>query len=259
MESLTAMLTILLREDPRYAGVSIPPDEADRRRLLRALMNVREPGPIDAAFWPLQDAYLQEEAHRKGIVDAMALATVPGDDRLVLWQGDITRLQIDGIVNAANSALLGCFVPGHHCIDNAIHSAAGLQLRACCHEIMQRQGRPEPVGHAKITPGYNLPCRYVLHTVGPLIQGSVTSRDEAQLAACYRSCLSLAAQQGLRSLAFCCISTGEFHFPREQAATIAVATVRSCLSSSCTIKRVVFNVYENADAVLYRRLLGCTA
>lgn len=259
MEPLTAMLHILLREDGRYAAIAIPPDDEGRRRLLRSLMNVRPPRPIDPAFWPLQDAYLQAESRRKGIVDAAALPTVPDDGRLALWQGDITRLAIDGIVNAANSALLGCFVPGHGCIDNAIHSAAGLQLRACCDEIMRRQGGPEPVGRAKITPGFNLPCRYVLHTVGPMIQGAVTPQDDAQLAACYRACLELAAREGLASLAFCCLSTGEFHFPRDRAAVIAIDTVRACLRTPSSLKKVVFNVYETADAALYRRLLGCPA
>ena len=175
---------------------------------------------------------------------------------MALWQGDITTLKVDAIVNAANSQMLGCFVPCHGCIDNAIHSAAGLQLRDECARIMAAQGHPEPNGQAKLTAGYNLPARFVLHTVGPVISGAVTGRDRAELASCYRACLELAAAHHLESVAFCCISTGEFHFPNQPAAEIAVETVTAFLRQNRSIQRVIFNVFKDRDAAIYRTLLG---
>ena len=257
-EQLQYLNQTLLDEMPRYReqAAQFPTDDASQRRLLRSLMNVRPPMPLDPAFLEVQDALLSAEREEKGVVDAMALPTVWSDPRLAIWQGDITRLKADAIVDADNSALLGCFVPCHGCIDNAIHSAAGLQLRDECAAIMRKQGRPEPNGHAKLTKGYNLPARYVLHTVGPIIRGRVTGRDQRELASCYRSCLTLAAEHGLRCVAFCCISTGEFHFPNRQAAEIAVKTVREFLTGNTTIERVIFNVFKNIDAQVYRDLLG---
>ena len=190
------------------------------------------------------------------MVDGERLPVLARDPRLVLWQGDITRLKADAIVNAANSALLGCFHPCHGCIDNAIHSAAGLQLREACFQLMQAQGRPEPNGRAKLTRGYNLPASYVLHTVGPIVRGRVTGRDRAELTACYRACLELAAEHHLRSVAFCCISTGEFHFPNREAAQLAVAAVTEFLQQTTSIQKVIFNVFKDADAAIYRALLG---
>lgn len=181
--------------------------------------------------------------------------SAPPTPHLALWRGDITRLRADAIVNAANSTLLGCFHPCHGCIDNAIHSAAGLQLRDACHRLIRAQGHDEPVGKAKLTPGYNLPSRYVLHTVGPLVSGQPTALQRRELASCYRSCLELAAEHRLESVAFCCISTGEFHYPHQEAAEIAVNTVTAFLQSHSTIKKVIFNVYQEPDALLYRRLL----
>ena len=247
----------LLDEMPQYRAraEAFPKDDAAQRRLLRSLMNVRPPLPLPAEFLKVQDALLSAEAAEKGVVDGASLPAA-ADPRLALWQGDITRLRADAIVNAANSQLLGCFVPCHGCIDNAIHSAAGLQLRDACSRLMQAQGHPEPNGRAKLTEGYNLPARYVLHTVGPVIRGPVTRRDRADLAACYRSCLELAAEHGLRSVAFCCISTGEFHFPNREAAEIAVHTVRAFLDrTATTIERVIFNVFQDVDLAIYRRLL----
>lgn len=252
-ERLTFLLDYLLRE--RQEKFDIPADPQGRRQLLRALMNVRMPAPVSDEFLGVQDAYLQEETRRKGITDLQELEPVePG---IYLWQGDITTLRCDAIVNAANSQLLGCFVPCHGCIDNAIHSAAGLQLRDACAEIMRAQGHPEPAGRAKLTRAYNLPARYVLHTVGPIVGRWVTWKDRRELAACYRSCLALAAEHGLRSVAFCCISTGEFHFPNQEAAEIAVRTVREFLEQQTTsVERVIFNVFKDLDAAIYRRLLG---
>ena len=226
------------------------------RRLLRALMNIRPPLPLDPEFLRLQDRLLSAEAAERGAVDVMTLPEVPGRPGVALWQGDITRLRADAIVNAANSALLGCFHPCHGCIDNAIHSAAGLQLRDECALLMAAQGYPEPAGRARLTAGYNLPARHVLHTVGPIVSGSVTAADRAALASCYTSCLSLAAEHGLSSVAFCCISTGEFRFPHRAAAEIAVETVTRFLSAPTCIKRVIFNVFQNTDASIYRELLG---
>ena len=226
------------------------------RRLLRALMNIRPPLPLDPDFLRLQDALLSAEREERGVVDAAALPEAPGHPGIALWQGDITRLRADAVVNAANSTLLGCFHPCHGCIDNAIHSAAGLQLRDACARLMEVQGHPEPTGTAKLTGGCNLPARHVLHTVGPIITGPLTGADRAALASCYRACLSLAAEHGLHSVAFCCISTGEFRFPRGEAAGIAVDTVTRFLSRPTSIRKVIFNVFQDADAALYRALLG---
>lgn len=207
-------------------------------------------------FWAVQDAFLTAEREAKGVVDAAALPELPGHPGIALWQGDITRLRADAIVNAANRALLGCFHPCHGCIDNAIHSAAGLQLRAACHRLMEAQGHDEPTGQAKITPGYDLPAKYVLHTVGPIVQNTVTPQDRAALTSCYRSCLTLAAERSLQTVVFCCISTGEFHFPPDEAARIAVETVIDFLQTPSSIQKVIFNVFKDTDADIYRALLG---
>ena len=173
---------------------------------------------------------------------------------IYLWQGDITTLAADAIVNAANSQMLGCFVPCHGCIDNAIHTYAGVQLRTECASIMAGQ-EAEPTGSAKITKAYNLPCRYVLHTVGPIIYGSVTETDRKLLADCYRSCLELASAYGLRSVAFCCISTGEFHFPNRLAAEIAIKTVGEWQKENPGQMEVIFNVFKDNDYKIYQQLL----
>ena len=172
-----------------------------------------------------------------------------------LYVGDITRLKVDAIVNAANSGMTGCYVPGHRCIDNCIHTFAGVQLRSACARLMAKQGHEEPTGQAKLTPAFNLPCRYVLHTVGPIVTGRVTARDRALLASCYRACLTKAAEAGLESIAFCCISTGVFCFPNEDAAEIAVQTVKEFLQTPTTIKKVTFNVFKDLDKEIYTRLL----
>ena len=247
----------LLAEMPQYReqAEAFPVDAFSQRRLLRSLMNVRPPMPLAPKFLEVQDALLSTEREEKGVVDGDALPPTAGDPRLVLWQGDITRLRADAIVDADNSALLGCFAPCHGCIDNAIHSAAGLQLRDACAEIMRAQGHPEPAGRAKLTEGYNLPARYVLHTVGPIVTGRVTARDRALLASCYCACLTKAAEAGLESIAFCCISTGVFCFPNEDAAEIAVQTVKEFLQTPTTIKKVIFNVFKDLDKEIYTRLL----
>ena len=243
----------LLNERPSCQKQIIPADSERQKILLRGLMNVRRPQPVGADFLQVQDEYLQVEAAAKGITDISDLSPIqPG---LYLWQGDITTLRCDAIVNAANSGLTGCYAPNHRCIDNAIHTYAGVELRLACAELMERQGYPEPTGRAKITPAFDLPCRYVLHTVGPIISGRVTQGDEDLLASCYRSCLELAAENGLESVAFCCISTGEFHFPNDLAAEIAVATVKEFLKKQTSVKKVIFNVFKDLDKAIYEKQL----
>lgn len=246
------LIRALLDEQPRYRSIEIPADGKGQRDLLRALMNVREPAPISDEYRAVERAYLREVTAEKGVVSLSDLS--PVDKDLYLWQGDITRLAVDAIVNAANSALLGCFQPLHYCIDNAIHTFAGLDLRNCCNEIMQSQGHPEPTGQAKITPGFNLPCKYVLHTVGPIVSGRLTDEHCALLASCYRACLTLAEENGCGSLAFCCISTGVFGFPQKEAAEIAVRTVKDFLQTHKNMQ-VLFNVFKDRDLELYRDLL----
>ena len=247
------LIQALLNERPSCQKQIIPADAERQQILLRGLMNVRRPARIGTEFLQVQDAYLQGETAAKGITDAADLTPVrPG---LYLWQGDITTLKCDAIVNAANSGLTGCYIPNHRCIDNAIHTCAGVELRLACEELMEHQGYPEPTGRAKLTPAFNLPCRYVLHTVGPIINGRVTKEDEDLLASCYRACLELAAENGLESVAFCCISTGEFHFPNELAAEIAVATVKEFLKRRTSVKKVIFNVFKDLDKAIYERLL----
>lgn len=189
------LIQSLLNERPEYRGVSMPQSSAEQHELLRGLMNIRRPQRISSDFLQVQDEYLKSETVDKGVTDIADLQPVqPG---LYIWQGDITTLKCDAIVNAANSGLTGCYIPNHRCIDNTIHTFAGIELRLACQELMQRQGYPEPTGQAKITPAFNLPCRYVLHTVGPIVDGCVTERDEELLASCYLSCLELAAENGL--------------------------------------------------------------
>lgn len=246
----------LLSEQPQYRDIEIPNNVEEQKRLLRSLMNIRSPRPIGAEFLKVQDEYLSEEVKEKGIIDSNTLPASPINDRLILWRGDITTLKVDAIVNAANSALRGCFVPCHSCVDNIIHSVSGIQLRLACDELMNEQGYDEPTGKAKITPAFNLPCRYVLHTVGPIVSGQLTENHCRQLADCYRSCLELAAESKLKSIAFCCISTGEFHFPQKRAAEIAVKTVMDFLNTDDSIEKVVFNVFKQEDYDIYRQILG---
>lgn len=258
MEKLQYLNQLLLDEMPEYRAqaAQFPNEDAAQRRLLRSLMNVRPPMPLKQEFLQVQDEVLSAEREAKGVVDADALPTVAANPRIAVWQGDITRLKADAIVDADNSALLGCFCPCHGCIDNAIHSAAGLQLRDECNQLMTAQGYPEPAGRAKLTRAYNLPAKYILHTVGPIVRGRVTCQDREELAACYRSCLELAADHDLETVAFCCISTGEFHFPNQEAAEIAVKTVTDHLQHNTSIRKVIFNVFKDLDADIYRDLLG---
>ncbi len=244
----------LIAESSRYRGMEIPEDADEQRYLLRGLMNVRMPAPAAPDFLEVQDEYLQEELQQKGITDIWELE--PLQDKIYLWRGDITTLRCDAIVNAANSGMTGCYHPNHRCIDNCIHTFSGVQLRNTCAEMMQQQGHEEKTGKAKITEAFNLPCRYVLHTVGPIVHGRLTKKDRKLLAGCYRSCLELAMEKGLGSVAFCCISTGEFHFPDDAAAEIAVTTVKEFMMENPDSPEVIFNVFKEKDYDIYSKLLG---
>lgn len=246
LEKIKKLNKFLLEEMPDLKLGKFPDDLVSQRKLLRALMNVRPPMPLDENFLKLQDEILSEEVEERGVVTLEEIPDV--EKNIKLWQGDITRLKVDAIVNAANSALLGCFIPLHACIDNAIHSAAGLQLRDACKKISDGN---EPTGKAKITPAFNLPSKFVIHTVGPIIpmNRKPNQAEENLLASCYESCLNLAAENNLKSIAFCCISTGEFHFPNERAAEIAVDTVKKFLQKNNLV--VVFNVFKDKDLKIY--------
>lgn len=243
----------LLSEHPKYADMQIPANADEQKRLLRSLFNIRMPASVSGEFLQIQDEYLREEIARKGITLLKELS--PERDHLYLWQGDITTLQCDAIVNAANAQLLGCFCPCHGCIDNAIHTFSGVQLRAACADIMKKQRHEEETGQAKITQAFNLPCKFVLHTVGPIVQGRLTENDKELLASCYRSCLALAEQNSIKSIAFCCISTGEFHFPNDKAAEIAIQTVKEYKRQTKSKIEVIFNVFKDLDYEIYKKLL----
>ena len=243
LENLKNIIMYLMADE--HVSHRIPSTLEERQRMMRALMNVWEPRLIAEDFLTMQDAELQMQREDKGVVEFH-------DEGLTIWQGDITRLKLDAIVNAANAQALGCWAPLHNCIDNCIHSAAGIQLRKECADKMQ--GRLLATGDAIITKGYNLPAKHVIHTVGPIIPDGVpTKEQEEQLAQCYRSCLDLAEQNGLESIAFCCISTGVFHFPNELAARIAIETVKSYPRHA--LKTIVFNVFLDKDRDIYQLLL----
>lgn len=227
----------LLKEQPGYRDMEIPTNADAQRRLLRSLMNVRMAAPVDDGFLQIQDAYLQEENRKKGFVTLADMEELQED--IYFWRGDITRLAVGAIVNAANSGMTGCYQPCHNCIDNCIHTYAGMQLRSFCSEMMVEQGYAEPTGQAKITPAYNLPCQYVIHTVGPIVQGKLTQKDQDLLRSCYQSCLDLAEEKGIESIAFCCISTGVFCFPNARAAEIAVETVKELKAQTGSDIKVV--------------------
>lgn len=238
----------------RGEAADIPHDEYNRKRLLRSLFNVRMPKNCSDEFIRVQDEYLRQQTKEKGVTDIDDLQPVDGD--IYLWQGDITTLKCDAIVNAANSQMLGCFSPCHGCIDNAIHTFAGVQLRAACNELMTAQGYEEPTGQAKITPAYNLPSKYVIHTVGPIVGGHLTENDCELLKSCYLSCLKFAEENGVKSIAFCCISTGVFGFPKEEAAKIAISTVRKYKAETGSKIKVIFNVFGDSDLRIYQSLFN---
>ncbi len=248
-ERLDFLINYLISERNEYRTITIPQSESERFKLFRSLVNVRPAQAVSEDFLSVQDDYLQALTAAKGITNIDVLSPVA--DGIYLWQGDITTLKCGAIVNAANSGMTGCYAPCHGCIDNAIHTFAGVQLRLACAEMMEKQGHEEPTGQAKITPAYNLPCDYVLHTVGPIVYSGVTDKDRELLASCYRSCLELAQKNSIKSVTFCCISTGEFHFPNELAAEIAIKTVKEFKKNT----EVIFNVFKDDDRRIYQRLL----
>jgi len=248
-------------ESDQYMDLQTPGDTEGRRHLLRSLMNIRMPGKMDDSVLAVQDEYLQECIREKGIV---TLEDIPVKEGVIsVWQGDITRLAVDAIVNAANSQMLGCFIPMHTCIDNCIHTFAGIQLRAECNRQINRmrmkygQNYEQPTAVPMLTDAYNLPAKKVIHIVGPVVNGKLTPALEQELADCYTNTLDLCAENGLRSVAFCCISTGVFHFPPERAAQIAAKTVRKWLADhDGALERVIFNVFRDQDRDIYEHLFG---
>ncbi|MBE5808560.1 MAG: protein-ADP-ribose hydrolase [Clostridiales bacterium] len=259
-QRLAALVEAFKADSGEYADIETPGDAEGRRRLLRSLMNIRMPRPMSPEILRLQDAYLRERAREKGIVAPEDIPVAEG--AMSVWQGDITRLSVDAIVNAANAQMLGCFVPMHGCIDNCIHTYAGVQLRAECGRQMDAlrakhgPGYEQPTAVPMLTEGYDLPAKKVIHIVGPIVTGVLTPALEQDLADCYRNTLELCVQNGLRTVAFCCISTGVFRFPQERAAQIAVRTVRRWLSEhEGAVDRVIFNVFTDKDRGIYERIL----
>ncbi len=249
MDKRKYLIEYLLSES--NSRTKIPQDEDGQKRLLRALFNVRPPMPVSEEFLKIQDEYLTERKNERGVTDAKNLIYTRG---VALFKGDITTLAADAIVNAANSAMLGCFHPNHGCIDNAIHTFAGVQMRLDCNAIMQ--GREAENGEVVVTKAYNLPSRFVFHTVGPIVCGRVTKENESDLKKCYLNCLEKAEEMKLNSIAFCCISTGVFGYPKDEAAILAVKTVRERLDKTKSDPKVVFNVFTEEDYDIYRRILG---
>ena len=269
-ERLDQLISDFKAESAEYRNLSVPDDREGKRRILRSLMNVRMPRKTAERTLRIQDEYLTERAAERGVVQLEDIPTLaeaygielPFADKLSLWQGDITRLAVDAIVNAANSQMLGCFIPMHSCIDNCIHSFAGVQLRAECKEKMDelraRYGSDyeQPTAVPMLTDAYNLPAKKVIHIVGPIVEGRLTEEHKRQLAACYRNTLELCAANSLRTVAFCCISTGVFHFPAERAAEIAVQTVTEWLSGRPgAMDRVIFNVFSDRSRAIYEQNL----
>ena len=245
----------LLAERSDASDVKIPSGEKEQKDLLRGLMNIRMPNPVSDEFLKIQDEYLTAENQAEGEVRIEELAPIRSDERIYLWQGDMSRLAVDAVVNPANSGFTGCYQWLHSCLDNILGSKAGIELRLCCNDIIEKQGYPEPTGQAKITPAFNLPAKYIIHTVGPIVQNRLTKQNEEDLASCYRSILDLADEKGLSNVAFCCISTGVFMFPNERAAEIAVSTVRDYLDETRSGIKVIFNVFKDIDYLFYENLL----
>lgn len=258
------LIRALQEEMPEYGRYEIPADDQGQRDLLRALFNVRLPAPASQEFLKVQDEYLSLRAEEKGIADISDLSPVPLDPRLYLWQGDITTLRCDAVINAANSQMTGCYRPLHNCEDNIVGTFSGVELRWDTYQKMEAlrkingQDYQQPTAVPMITPAYNLPSRYIIHVVGPIVSPFLKKEHKDQLAACYRNCLDIAAEHGCESIAFCCISTGVFMFPQNKAAEIAVKTVRGWLNGhpdSC-MKKVIFNVFKDSDMEIYRNILS---
>ena len=259
-ERLDYLVEAFKADSVQYKDLQTPEDNEGKRRILRSLMNIRMPKKLNDSVLTVQDEYLRERIRENGIVTLSEIPVIR--DGMSIWQGDITRLAVDAIVNAANSQMLGCFVPMHTCIDNCIHTFAGVQLRAECNRQMNqlriRYGREyeQPTAVPMLTDGYNLPAKKIVHIVGPIVEGGLTPALEKELADCYRNTLDLCAENGLHSVAFCCISTGVFRFPNQRAATIAVKTVSDWLEEhKGKIDRVIFNVFKDEDKRYYEELL----
>lgn len=259
-ERLNFLLEALIADSGRYRSIDIPEDNNEKETLLRSLMNVRLPKPLPDEVKKVQDEYLTYCTKKKGIVK---LPDIPvRKEKLSIWQGDITRLEVDAIVNAANSRMLGCFVPLHACIDNQIHTYSGLQLREECHSRMEKlrekngSDYEQPTAIPMLTEAYNLPARKVIHIVGPIVSEALTADLEQSLADCYTNILDMCLENNLKSVAFCCISTGVFHFPNKRAAEIAVETVEKwLLLHPDSMERVIFNVFKDEDKSYYEELL----
>lgn len=270
-ERLRILVRAFLDDSVRYASEEVPSDITEQKQLLRALMNIRPPGRMDQKTILLQDEYLREENRRRGILTLNDIPSIreqygcrsPFSDIISLWQGDITRLKVGAIVNAANSRMLGCFQPLHGCIDNCIHTYAGIELRAECARQMQEMerkygpGYEQPTAVPMLTDGYNLPADHVVHIVGPIATGKgVTPELSEDLRLCYQRTLDLCFENEIKSVAFCCISTGVFRFPADQAACIAVKAVEDWLRGHRdAMERVIFNVYIQRDRKLYEDIL----
>lgn len=268
-ERLDYLIEEFKHDSERYKSLQTPGDTESKRILLRSLMNVRMPGMMPADVLTVQDEYLKERIRENGIVSLDDIPTIAKQGssydhagRISLWKGDITRLAVDAIVNAANSEMLGCFIPNHHCIDNCIHTFAGIQLRAECSRKMSAlrekygQDYEQPTAVPMLTDGYNLPAKKVIHVVGPIVECGLTEELEEDLASCYCNALDMCLDNGLRSIAFCCISTGVFHFPNGRAAEIAVKTVTDWLNEhEDSVDRVIFNVFNNRDRGYYEHEL----
>ena len=259
-QRLDTLVEAFKADSVQYIDLQTPEDNEGKRRILRSLMNIRMPRKLDDSVLALQDEYLRERIRENGIVELGEIPVIR--DGISIWQGDITRLAADAIVNAANSQMLGCFVPMHTCIDNCIHTYAGVQLRAECSRQMNqlriRYGRDyeQPTAIPMLTDGYNLPAKKIVHIVGPIVEDRLTPALQQDLANCYRNTLDLCAENGLRSVAFCCISTGVFRFPNKRAAEIAVETVSEWLDEhKGRIDRVIFNVFKDEDKAYYEELL----
>ena len=258
-ERLDYLAKEFAKESEDYKDIAIPEDTEGKQMVLRSLMNIRLPKAINDEVLKVQDEYLRERANEVGIVDISDIPEV--NKGISIWQGDITRLAVDAIVNAANSQMLGCFVPMHTCIDNCIHTFAGVQLRLECNRQMKlfrnKYGKnyEQPTAIPMLTSAYNLPAKKIIHIVGPIVNGMLTSNHEKDLADCYKNTLDMCRENGLRTVAFCCISTGVFCFPGRRAAEIAVKTVKEWLSENeGQIDRVIFNVFKDEDREIYEAI-----
>jgi O-acetyl-ADP-ribose deacetylase (regulator of RNase III) len=261
-QRLDYLVDKFIKDSEHYKNMEVPDSSDEKKVVLRSLMNIRMPAKMDEEVLNVQDDYLKERAIEKGVVTLDMIPTVEGFDKISIWQGDITRLKVGAIVNAANSQMLGCFAPMHTCIDNCIHTFAGVQLRQECDQYMNsmkmKYGKryEEPTGQAVLTGAYNLPAQYVIHTVGPIVDGRLNDTHRNYLKKCYNSIMECCLKNNIRSVAFCCISTGVFHFPNDEAAKIAVDTVLKCLDGNeDKFDRVIFNVFKDYDLELYNEYM----